>query len=279
VRKPDPAFGCRLDGRRVALDEARLRVDDPALMAGWGLFETLAVDRGRVLELEAHLERLRNGLQQLGLAAVDTLALRQILVESANELPYARGWLRLVVSGAGRSIVYGGQIDPGEQGRPASAILLPWRRNRRAALRGVKSLSYASNLRGLAFAEARAADEGIWLNDRGRLAEGCTSNLFVVHGRKLFTPGEGEGILPGTLRALVLRASRGLGVPTHEGRLRLRRLERAQEAFLTSAVRGLRPLLRFEGRPVGSGATGPITRRLQAELRRQRGLAREESSA
>jgi 4-amino-4-deoxychorismate lyase len=137
----------------------------------------------------------------------------------------------------------------------------------------LKTLSYASNLRGLAWAEARGADEGLWLNDRGRLAEGCTSNIFVVHGGKLFTPGEGEGILPGTVRAVVLRASRGLGVPTHEGKLRLRRLERAGEAFLTSSVRGLRPLVRLDGRPIGAGAPGPITRLLQAEARRLRGLA------
>ena len=125
----------------------------------------------------------------------------------------------------------------------------------------------------MAAARERGADEGIWLNTRGHLAEGCSSNLFVVQGRKLFTPREGEGILPGVLRAIVLRASRGLGIATHEGKVRLHRLQHAREAFLTSSLQGVRPLVQFQGRPVGPGRPGPITLRIAAEVVRIRGLA------
>ena len=62
-------------------------------------------------------------------------------------------------------------------------------------------------------ARRQGADEGLWLNSRGHLAEGCTSNVFVVQGGKLFTPAERDGILPGVVRALTLRAARSGGLP------------------------------------------------------------------
>ena len=73
-------------------------------------------------------------------------------------------------------------------------------------------MNYAANLLCLAAARERGADEGIWLNTRGHLAEGCTTNLFVVQGRKVFTPSERDGILPGVTRELVLRAARRRGL-------------------------------------------------------------------
>ena len=119
-------------------------------------------------------------------------------------------------------------------------------------------------------AERRGADEGIWRNTRGHLAEGCASNLFVVRRRALYTPGEGEGILPGVVRDLVLAAAREAGLLVHEGRVRVVRLERADEAFLSSSLRAVRPLVRFEGRPVGNGAPGPISELLADAVQRSR---------
>ena len=93
-----------------------------------------------------------------------------------------------------------------------------------------------------------------------------------VQQRKLFTPGPREGILPGIVRGLVLEAARDSGLRVHEGKVRLRRLEQADEAFLTSSVRGVRPLIEYQRRPVGNGAPGPVTRDLAARVARHRGL-------
>jgi branched-subunit amino acid aminotransferase/4-amino-4-deoxychorismate lyase len=161
-------------------------------------------------------------------------------------------------------------MDPLEEGRPSRAVILPWRRCLRDPLAGLKTLSYAANLVGLEEARRRNADEGLWLNTRGHLAEGCASNLFVIMGRALFTPGVGEGILAGIVRGVVLRAAGEIGLPVHEGRLRVRRLERAREAFLTSSLRGVRPLVAVDGRPVGSGRPGVVTRRLAERVRELR---------
>jgi len=251
----------------------RLEIDDPTVLAGLGLFETLAVHNGRPLELELHLARLRGGANRLRMACPGTGSLREMLLGATGELAFEGGWLKLILTARGRFICFGGPLERAHENPEASAVLLPWRRNHRDPLTGLKTLNYAPNLLGMAAARERGADEGIWLNTRGHLAEGCSTNLFVVHGRKLYTPGEGEGILPGIVRALVLRASRKLGIPTHEGKLRLRRMQQAREAFLTSSLQGVRPLVRFQGRPVGPGRPGPITLRIDSELRRMRGLA------
>lgn len=255
------------------MDQVRLGIDDPTVLAGLGLFETLVVHDGRLLELEPHLTRLRGGAKRLGLACPESESLRAMLLGATGELAFQCGWLKLILTGRGRCIYFGGPLERAKESPGATAVLLPWRRNPRDPLAGLKTLNYAPNVLGLAAARERDADEGVWLNTRGHVAEGCSSNLFVVHGRKLYTPGEGEGILPGIVREMVLLASRKLGIPTHEGKLRLHRVQQAREAFLTSSLQGVRPLVRFQGRPVGPGRPGPITLRIDAEVRRMRGLA------
>src|SRR4029079_9509531 len=97
-----------------------------------------------------------------------------------------------------------------------------------------------------------------------------TANVFVVGRGKIFTPSERDGILPGITRDLTIRAARALGLHIHEGKVRLERLERAQEAFLTSSVRGIRPVVRFGGKPVGRGAPRPVTAALAPEVEQDR---------
>jgi branched-subunit amino acid aminotransferase/4-amino-4-deoxychorismate lyase len=261
---------CWVNGRRVAVSEARLPIDDPAVQAGLGLFETIALREGRLLELDLHLDRMLAGAARLGLDIPPPDALRASAFEAAGDDAPECGWLKIVLTGGGRSFLFRGAMDDDEEGRSASAVLLPWRRNANDPLAGLKTLNYAGNLVGLDLARRRGADEGLWVNTRGHLAEGCTSNLFVVHGGKLFTPGLREGILPGIVRGLVIAAARRLGCPVYEGKLRLPRLTRASEAFLTSSLLGVRPLVRFQGRPVGSGRPGAWTPRIATEVARAR---------
>jgi branched-subunit amino acid aminotransferase/4-amino-4-deoxychorismate lyase len=161
-------------------------------------------------------------------------------------------------------------MEASEEGRPASAVLLRWRRCPADALAGIKSLNYAHNVLGLEEAQRRGADEGLWLNSRGHLAEGCSSNLFLVRHRKVYTPSTRDGVLAGIVRSLAIQATRRLGLVLHEGKVRLSRLQHADEAFLTSSSRGVRPLIEFEGKPVGRGRPGPITGAIMAEVHRLR---------
>ncbi len=270
MRTLDSSDDCWVDGRRQPVGEARLPIDDPGFQAGLGLFETIAIRRGRPLDLEPHLERLASGAQQMGIEVPGADALRSVAREAAADGAAVHGWLKIIVTAGGHSFVIRGAMDPADEGRPASAILLPWRRNVNDPLVGLKTLNYAANRMGLELAKARGADEGLWLNTRGHLAEGCRSNLFVIRGHTVFTPGVREGILPGVVRGLALTASRALGFAVHETRVRVPRLRRAGEAFLTSSLRGVRPLVRFEGAPVGTGRPGALTGRIAEEVRKLR---------
>jgi branched-subunit amino acid aminotransferase/4-amino-4-deoxychorismate lyase len=273
VKTPDAAGNCWIDGLEEPVGRARISIRDGAFLAGMGVFETLAVRQGRSVDLDEHLARLDSGIVGLGLCAPPGTRLRSVIEEAQARAGIAAcGWLKVVVTDGGRWIVTTGAMDPADEGRPASAVVLPWRRNPRDPLVGRKSLSYGANLLGRRWAEERGADEGLWLNVRGHLAEGCTSNLFVVRGRQLFTPATGEGILPGVVRARALSAARSLGMNVHETRLRPKRLDRASEGFLTSSLRGVRPLLLVDGRPVGRGTPGPWTGRIAREVARLRGV-------
>jgi len=265
-----------MDGRMVRAEEATVPIVDPSVQAGLGVFETVAVREGLPLDLSEHVARIRHGAERLGvpLPSDDTMidALRSIAAGVAG----GYGWAKITAIRTGRCVVYGGRMDPEEEGRSISAVLLKWRQNTSDAITSLKTWNYASHILGLEEARRRGADEGIWLNSRGHLAEGCTSTLFVVHLGRLFTAAVADGILPGITRAVVLEAARSQGLIVHEGKIRLKRLETADEAFLTSSLRAVRPLVRFDGRPVGRGEPGPITLALGkkvARLRMQRAHA------
>jgi branched-chain amino acid aminotransferase len=270
LRVPQTTDACWIDGRAVRAGEASISISDPAVQSGLGLFETIALREGHLLELDLHLDRLFQAAAKLGLETPSRDALCATALEAAGVGAPDCAWLKIIVTGGGRSVIYRGAMDPAEEGRSVTAVLLPWRRNLHSPLAGLKTLSYAGNVLGLELARSRGADEGLWLNTRGHLAEGCTSNLFVLRGRRLFTPAVRDGILPGVIRGLVLAAARRLGCPVHEGKLRLPRLHGAGEAFLTSSLRGLRPLVALDGRKIGRGLPGPLTRRLATEVARVR---------
>jgi len=255
-----------LDGERVPLDRLSVRVDDPALAAGLGAFETVAVRGETLIDLQAHLERLRGTACALQLELPSDRRLRDVCVEAAAAEPSDCAWLKILITGAGRWLVFTGAMDPAEEQRPVSALLLPWPLNPRDPLAGLKTLNYAPSVLGLREARRRGADEGLWLNTRGHLADACTSNLFVVRHKRLFVPSVRDGALPGTVRARVLEAAHARNLIVHEGKVRVERLRRADEAFLTSSLRGLRPLVTFEDRPVGNGEPGPLTRLLSGDV-------------
>ena len=140
----------------------------------------------------------------------------------------------------------------------------------------MKSGNYLNNV--LALGEARrtsGAYEAILCAGDGSVAEGSTSNVFAVVGGEIWTPQPDVGILDGITRAKVIDLARGAGIKLHERRIQPDELRGADEAFLTSATRGVLPITTIDGRPVGTGVPGPITRRLMVlydELAR-RGVA------
>ncbi|MCP3982643.1 MAG: aminotransferase class IV [bacterium] len=261
MRRPTADAPAWLDGKKTTVSELQVPFSDPAFLAGLGLFETIAARAGRAVDATAHLERLYDGARVLGIELPELERMRATLAEAAQSAPRPYAWIKIVATRE-RHALFSGTFDAAQIGRPSSAVVLPWRRNPADPLSGLKTLSYAANVYAQEYARERGADEGLWLNTRNHLAEGCISNLFVIRHGRLFTPAVRDGLLPGTVRGLVLQAARSAGWAVHEGKLRLPRLRHADEAFLTSSLRGLRPLVSVDGRPIRGGKPGRKTAEL-----------------
>ena len=144
-----------------------------------------------------------------------------------------------------------------------AAVVSSVRRNETSPLSRIKSLNYLDNLLAREDARRHGADEAILLNTRGFVAEGSASNVFLVQQGSLLTPGVESGALPGITRRVVLELVSAVGLEPVESEIEMSVFGDASEAFLTNSVVEIMPLTSLDGRPVGPGRPGPVTRRLQ----------------
>lgn len=247
------------NGRLLEPGEAAVAPDDPAFTVGRGLFETLLVRDGTVLDTAAHLARLRSSARTLGFVPVDTVAIEDGIAAVAAQAPPGPARLRYTVSATGAVVVTLAAIpEP-----PASVTVrtAPWPRNERSPLVAHKTTSYGECAWALEWAQAFGADEALFVNACGRYCEGATSNLFAAHNGTVFTPALADGLLPGITRAKVLRAAVALGYRVRLAPLTV--LAGAQEIFLTSSLKGVVPVTRVDDHPV---APGPVAAALRNAL-------------
>lgn len=262
-----------LDGHLVALDDAHVSPLDRGLVVGDGVFETLRVYGGVPFAWRRHMERLAHSAAGLSLELPNAASLRAAVDEvlAANELREAR--LRITVTGGagppGTSragarptwFVVAWPFEPTSAG--VEVVIVPWRRNELGAVTGLKTISYAENVRALAYAEAAGAGEAIFCNTRGRLCEATGSNVFVVQQGVVRTPPTGAGCLLGVTRALLLSLGAEMGLLCEEADLGPDDLAVAEEAFLSSTTREVQPITKVDGRALAA-APGPVSRRLAA---------------
>jgi len=262
-----------MNGALMPLQDASVSPLDHGLVVGDGVFETLRTYRGVPFAWTRHAERLRTSAQGLGLEGPDAQPLRAAVdaVLAANELTEAR--IRITVTG--------GVAPPGSRRAPVpptvivvafelepvapqlDVMIVPWTRNERGALAGLKTISYAENVRALAYAEAHGAQEAIFANTRGSLCEATGSNVFLTVGGQCLTPALSAGCLNGVTRQLLLEVADQLGVPIAQDDVPLDALRHADEAFVSSTTREVQPISTVDGvaLPIVSG---PVTQRLAA---------------
>lgn len=255
-----------MNGELVPDDDARITVFDHGLVTGDGVFETVKVAAGVPFALTRHLARLRTSALGLGLAEPDLDQIRagaMAVIAASEACELAR--LRITVTG-GRAPLgseRGGSpltaiVALAEQRRPAASvdvITVPWPRNERGATAGLKTTSYADNVRALAYAAAHGGGEAIFANTIGQLCEGTGSNVFVVLAGRLVTPPLSSGCLAGVTRGLVIEWA-----DAQEQNLALAALADADEAFLTGTTRDVQPIRMVDGvaRPA---VPGPVTQK------------------
>jgi branched-chain amino acid aminotransferase len=255
-----------INGDLVPDSEARISVFDHGLVVGDGVFETVKVQHGVPFALTRHLRRLTTSAAGIGLPAPDLEAIRAgslAVAADARELPLAR--LRITVTGgigplgsergaSGLTAI----VALGPQNRAAESVdvvTVPWSRNDHGPLSGLKTTSYADNVRALAYAKERGGNEAIFANTAGNLCEGTGTNVFLVLAGRLVTPPLSAGCLAGVTRALVLEWS-----GAQEEDVPLTALGEAEEAFLTGTTRDVQPIRRVNG-SVLAAVPGPVTRK------------------
>ena len=263
-------------GALVPLREARVSVLDHGLTVGDGVFETLRVYDAVPFAWTRHLARLRVSAEGLGIGVPDADELRAAAdaVIAANDLRDAR--LRITVTG-GPAPPGSGRGDgpptafvlafPVEPPAPSTDVALaPWSRNEHGALAGLKTISYAANVRALAYAAERGAGEAIFPNTRGELCEATGSNVFLVRDGTLCTPPASSGCLLGVTRGLLLELCASLGIDAVERAVEIGALAQASEAFLSSTTREVQPIARIDGVALPA-APGPVSIRLAAAFK------------
>ncbi|HEX5016139.1 MAG TPA: aminotransferase class IV [Actinomycetes bacterium] len=255
-------------------DAARISPFDHGFTVGDGVFETCKVTNGEAFALTRHLRRLDRSASGLGLPAPDHDEIRRGIAELLSVEPPA-GRLRITVTGGpgplgsdrgdeGCTITLA--VSPESKWEDATSVtVVPWLRNERSAVAGLKTTSYAENVVALDRAHGDGSSEAIFANTVGALCEGTGSNIFLVKDGEIVTPPLASGCLAGITRELVIEWTNAREID-----LTMDDLRSADEALLTSSTRDVQPIRQVvwpegERQEVSVGAVGEKARQVFAE--------------
>jgi branched-subunit amino acid aminotransferase/4-amino-4-deoxychorismate lyase len=276
----NPGAHVVLNGALLPRDVARITIDDLGYLTGEGVFETLRADAGVPASLAAHVERLFTGLDALQIpetSTPDVIAADIDRALDANGLKSGTARIRITVTrGGSMALALAGAAssrlvtaDPYEP--PAAALYthgveVAVSKHLRHAhpLHRIKATSWLWNAWQRRESHDESCFEVLQYNTAGQLAEGSFTNVFVVDAAgRLQTPHPDEGCLPGVTRAAVLQLARACGWNVREGGVDEDMVRAATEVFLTSSLLEIMPVRAIDGRLVGDGIPGPVTRALR----------------
>lgn len=269
-----------IDGKFLPEEEAKISVFDHGFLYGDGVFEGIRAYGGRVFKLEEHLSRLWDSARAINLTIpLSKEKFREKILETLRRNKLKDAYIRLVVSrGKGdlgldplkcpRStlIIIAHKIsvypeDFYEKG--LEVVVVSTRRNAPSALNGrIKSLNYLNNILAKMEANLQRMGEGIMLSQEGYVAEGAADNIFVVKDGELLTPPTWIGILKGITRDVVIELAEKEGIPVKEEVFTPYALYSCRECFLTGTGAEIIPVTKVDGKTIGEGKAGPITRKL-----------------
>jgi branched-subunit amino acid aminotransferase/4-amino-4-deoxychorismate lyase len=254
-----------VEGRGLVDPDAPVfRADDEAVLRGSAAFETIRLRRGMPLFLDLHLARLKDSSLALRLPTTEAaVAVASDAVEAAG---VQEGTLRIFRT-AESLVATVAPLPPDLDALRARGLtLVTFEVGVSPFLAGVKATSYALSMAALAEAERRGADDALFLGPGETVLDATTSNIWWRDGDVLTTPAPGPAILPGITRRVLIDLARDAGYRVREGSFTLGQLLGAEEAFMTSAVREVMPVVAVDGREVGRGRPGEAAARLQTAL-------------
>lgn len=276
-----------LDGKFVDQAEAKISVFDHGLLYGDGIFEGIRLYQGNIFRLEEHLERLEYSAKAILLKMPwSRKEISDATCETCRQNGLADGYIRLVVTrGIGdlglspwlcpvpSIFIIANKIAlyPEEHYTTGlSIVTVPTRRINPSALSpSVKSLNYLNNILAKIEAKQFGALEAIMLNDQGYVAECTGDNIFIIHKGEIITPAASQGALKGITRGTIVDIARELSIPLREADLTRYDVWNADECFLTGTAAEVIPVVKLDGRDIGTAKPGPITQRVLGSFRRR----------
>ncbi len=255
------------------IEKERLaKIFEPGFLFGWGVFETLRAYKTRVPFLKEHIGRLNDGLNALGIeeAKIDFKTNIDELLK-VNNLEDA--YIRITAYKKREStgiIIY---VDKfGYYGQSAyekgfKAVISPYKRNSQNHFAQIKSLSYLENRMSWYEAQKRNKDEALVLNEKEQLTGGSRSNLFIVKGKEVITPPLAQGAFYGITRKIIISGLKDRQIKISEKEIKLEDLYSCDEAFLTSALLEVMPLVECDNRAIGEGVPGEMSLEILSQYR------------
>ena len=269
-----------IDGQFYDEKNAKISVFDHGLLYGDGIFEGIRIYNGRVFKLPEHIERLFYSAKAILLNLPLTHAeMREAVLQTCRRNKLRDGYVRLVVTRG----VGGLGLNPNKCKRPSVIIIadkiqlypvemyergleiitVPTTRNLHSALNpAIKSLNYLNNILAKIEANNGGCEEAIMLNSEGFVSECTGDNIFIVKKGQLFTPPLSAGALYGITRGVVMEMARESGMAVSEPNLTRYDVFNADECFLTGTGAELISVVKVDGRLIGKGQPGPMTRQL-----------------
>ena len=274
-----------LDGEFVPEGDAKVSVFDHGLLYGDGIFEGIRFYNGGVFRLEQHLERLWDSARSICLEVpMSRSEMTEALLETIRKNDLRDGYIRLIVTrGVGNL-----GLNPAQCKRPSviiiattialypaemyqrglSVVTVATRRTGPGALNpAVKSLNYLNNVMARIEANLAEADEALMLNDQGCIAECTADNIFVIKRGEIFTPPITAGALRGITRSVVFEIAAELGIKISETDISRHDVFIADECLLSGTAAEVIPVIKADGRVIGTGKPGPISLRMIARFR------------
>ncbi len=274
-----------IDGKFVPAKDAKISVFDHGFLYGDGVFEGIRAYNGRVFKLKEHVDRLYDSAKAIDLKIpVSKEEFMEIILETLRRNKLRDAYIRPIVT---RGIGDLG-LDPNKCGKPCIIVIAqPWgrlygdlyerglravtvtiRRNAIDSLPpNIKSLNYLNNVLAKIEANAKGGDEAIFLDHNGYVSEGSGDNVFIVKNGEVLTPPTINN-LKGITREVVIDIIRKLGIPFKEVNISLYDLYTADEIFVTGTAAEICPITWIDGRVVGDGKPGEITKKLMEEFRK-----------
>ncbi len=265
-----------VNGEYLPEESAKVSVFDRGFLFADGVYEVTSVVGGKLVDFDGHAARLERSLGELGmtapLARAELLDIHRELI-ARNDLDEGMIYLQITRGAADRDFAYPESATPTAVlftqtaaliDRPSAqsgirVISIP---DLRWGRRDIKTVQLLYPSMGKMAAKQAGADDA-WMIEDGFVTEGTSNNAWIVAGGRIITRHLGTEILHGITRAAVKRLAEEAQMQIEERAFTLAEAKAAEEAFVTSASTFVTPVVEIDGTPVGTGAPGPITRRLR----------------